>query len=112
MASLAKVISTFGRMGARVAVQQMTKDVLRWHGTPFVIDVRTDAAGEFFEILKTRSVELRVMDSRDRHRHLVLSAEQGEVEDRFLCGHDEPHWFVAGQPEDSGATVSKRRCNR
>jgi hypothetical protein len=32
----------------------MTKDVSRQHGTPFVIDVRTDAAGEFFEILKTR----------------------------------------------------------
>jgi hypothetical protein len=81
----------------------MTKDVSRQHGSPFVIDLRTDAAGEFFEILKTKSVELRVLDSTVRHRHLVLSASQGDIEERFLCGHDEQHWFVVGLPDDSDA---------
>jgi hypothetical protein len=103
MASLERVISTFERMGARATIQHMTKDVLRQCGSPFVIDVRTDAAGEFFEILKTRHVELRVLDSAARHRHLVLSASQGEFDDRLLCGHDERHWFVAGLPHNSRA---------
>lgn len=103
MASLEKVISTFERMGARATVQQMTTKVFRKYGTPFVIDVRMDAAGEVFEVLKTKNVELRVLDSTARHRHLVLSASQGEVEDRFLCGHDERHWFVAGLPDNSDA---------
>ena len=52
---------------------------------------------------RPRVSRLRVLDSAVRRRHLVLSASQGEVEDRFWCGHDERHWFVAGLPENSGA---------
>ena len=103
MASLENVISAFHRIGVRAIVHPMKKDVFQQYGSPFVIDVRMDTAGEFFEILKTKTVELRVLDSRARHRHLVLSASQGEVEDRFLCGHDERHWFVAGLPKEASA---------
>jgi hypothetical protein len=39
------------------------------------------------------------------NRHLVLSASQGSIEDRFLCGHDEQHWFVAGLPDETAANI-------
>ena len=94
-----KVVSAFEKIGARATIQPMTRQLFQRHGTPFVIDVRRRGDGETYEILKTRNVELRVLDSMARHRHLLLAASLGSDEDRFLCGHDEQHWFVAGLRE-------------
>jgi hypothetical protein len=104
MTSLQNLILKFEKMGAGATIRHMTKQMLRQYGTPFVIDVRTNDEGEYFDILKTKSVKLRVLDSTARHRHLLLSAAQGSDEDRFLCGHDEQHWFVAGLPEQADAS--------
>lgn len=101
MTSLDKVILKFQKIGARATIRHMTTDVFRRLRTPFVIDVRRNHEGEYFDILKTRSVVVRVLDSRVRHCRLVLSASNGTEMDRFLCGHDERHWFVAGLPEDA-----------
>ena len=32
-------------------------------------------------------------------RHLLLLVREGKDKSKFLCGHDERHWFVAGIPE-------------
>jgi hypothetical protein len=41
---------------------------------------------------------IEVLDVHPRLRHLVLdvSGDRLPVSGRFLCGHDESHWFVAG----------------
>ncbi|HYM76571.1 MAG TPA: hypothetical protein VE377_11390 [Candidatus Dormibacteraeota bacterium] len=65
------------------------------------LDVRTDAKGEFFFIARNRDAveELIALDVQPREKHLLLlSREKGEKH-RFLLGHDERHWFVAGIPE-------------
>jgi hypothetical protein len=44
-------------------------------------------------------VELHVVDTRPRERHLLLVArrlDSGDLIGKYLCGHDERHWFVAG----------------
>ena len=68
------------------------------------IDVGSDARGEFFDVRFARfggPVELEVVDV-DRHdRHLLLLVRDGEEKSKFLCGHDERHWFVAAVPEDA-----------
>jgi len=43
--------------------------------------------------------ELVVLDVQPRDRHLLLLSREHGRKHRFLLGHDERHWFVAGIPE-------------
>ena len=86
----------FAAVGARLSVAQRP-----WHGSP-LIDVLTDRRGEYFHIAFTGAsdeVELEVIDVRPKDRHLLLLARTADEKSKFLCGHDERHWFVAGIPE-------------
>jgi len=84
---------TFARMGARVLFGPGPLDVLR------------DKQGEFYrlDLDRARNEGYQVVDVSPARRHLVLSL-RGQPEaprdragvERFLCGHDERHWFVAG----------------
>lgn len=40
-----------------------------------------------------------VLDVQPKDRHLVLMSRIGQEKHRYLLGHDERHWFVAGIPE-------------
>jgi hypothetical protein len=86
----------FEAMGARVKFTPL-ETRRRFAGnrvSTFTIDVRRDQRGAFFEIALTdRAPELEVLQARPKERHLLLFASSGE---RFLCGHDERHWFVSG----------------
>jgi hypothetical protein len=44
-----------------------------------------------------------VIDIRPEQRHLLLMARRDNGKQKFLCGHDERHWFVCAVP---GASVS------
>ena len=44
-------------------------------------------------------VEIAVLDVQPADRHLLLLVREGQDKSKFLCGHDERHWFVAGIPE-------------
>ena len=86
----------FATVGARVTVVEGP-----WQGEPR-IDVRTDARGEYFDVRFAdgeSEVELEVVDVRPRDRHLLLLARVDGEKSKFLCGHDERHWFVAAVPE-------------
>ena len=103
----------FAAVGARVKVADGP-----WRGEPR-IDVRADARGEYFDVRFAggeSEVELEVVDAQPRDRHLLLLARVGGEKSKFLCGHDERHWFVAAVPEAArGVRVSRprrRRCSR
>jgi hypothetical protein len=88
----------FATIGARVKVPDSP-----WLGMP-QIDVGTDRRGEFFDLRFTargpaNEVELDVVDARPDARHLLLLVRDGNEKSKFLCGHDERHWFVAAVPE-------------
>jgi hypothetical protein len=101
-------------MGARVKVLEGMSPVSRWNSTRsreetprIVLDIRRDKLGEYFEI-RTASggmQEIVVVNVQPRERHLLLLSrqfgEQGQflAKQKFLCGHDERHWFVAAIPE-------------
>jgi hypothetical protein len=88
----------FAAAGARVKVADHP-----WRGEPR-IDIRTDARGEYFDLRFAgggRNVELEVVDVQPRDRHLLLLARVGGEKSKFLCGHDERHWFVAAVPEEA-----------
>ncbi len=53
-----------------------------------------------------KSADVSVLDVQPKDRHLLLMVRQPaerpglpDIKDKFLCGHDERHWFVAGVPE-------------
>ena len=90
----------FARMGARLKVADRQPGRNRTAGV-ISLDVQTDRKGEFFEITRQPGVEVEVaiLDVQPADRHLLLLVREGKEKSKFLCGHDERHWFVAGIPE-------------
>jgi hypothetical protein len=82
----------FAEMGARLSLAQQP-----WYGAP-----RIDVRGALFDIGFTGKglrAEVEVIDVDARDRHLLLLVRNGGEKGKFLCGHDERHWFVAAVPE-------------
>ncbi len=97
----------FAKIGARAKVHPET----RRDRTGVTIDIGHDGEGEFFDIAlaQPRLADVRVVDTQPRIRHLLLMSEQedGKQKSKFLCGHDERHWFVAAVPERASVSNVK-----
>lgn len=93
----------FAKIGARARVQADQRGSVR---TGVSIDIGRDSAGEFFDIAIGRDApeELTVLDAQPRLRHLLLMSRENDGKHKFLCGHDERHWFVAAVPERAAAS--------
>ncbi len=78
-------------------------------GNRFEVDIQNTGQSEVFQIRLPGdgSVAAKVLDSDWRRRHLVLDVNHRRfgVNQKYLCGHDEFHWFVAALPEKSEATT-------
>ncbi|MEM1183452.1 MAG: hypothetical protein AAGI53_00430 [Planctomycetota bacterium] len=96
------VVRHFERMGARCAISGHPRNGgLR-------ADVRRRGREEWFELEVGAKAELRVVDVRPEMRHLLLlGIDSKGVKNKFLCGHDEREWFVAGVPDDRGVSGVK-----
>src|SRR4051794_24859799 len=90
----------FARIGARLKVADRPSRRSRTSGV-ISLDVQADRKGEFFEIVRQHGAEAEivVLDVQPADRHLLLLVREGKDKSKFLCGHDERHWFVAGIPE-------------
>ncbi len=90
----------FNRIGARLKIADRPAGRFRTEGL-VSFDVRTDRRGEFFEISPQPGAvaEIEVLDTQPSERHLLLLVREGAEKNKYLCGHDERHWFVAGIPE-------------
>ena len=102
----AKLITRhFAKIGARASIQKNQPRA----ETGVSIDIGHDAEGEFFDIAIGRNSprELIVVDTQPRLRHLLLMSRQEDGKHKFLCGHDERHWFVAAVPERASASNVK-----
>jgi hypothetical protein len=90
----------FARIGARVKISD--RPTRRRPAVGMVsLDVQTDRKGEFFEVVRQpgAEAEIAVLDVQPTDRHLLLLVREGKDKSKFLWGHDERHWFVAGIPE-------------
>jgi hypothetical protein len=90
----------FARIGARLKVADRPSRRTPTRGI-LSLDVQADRKGEFFEIVPWPEAEITVLDVQPADRHLLLLVRQGKDKSKFLCGHDERHWFVAGIPESA-----------
>jgi hypothetical protein len=90
----------FGRIGARLQVTAVAGRSQRSAG----IDIRADKTGEYFDIRvhANDSVNYEVVDLQPKMRHLLLLARHENSKEKYLCGHDERHWFVCAVPERRG----------
>ena len=99
----------FNAIGAKVKFDGFSKREDRNWSIPLLIDVRTDRKGEFFRIAvrDKDGPDALILDTKPEERHLLLMVK-GETKDeapmKFLCGHDERHWYVAAIPERAGAS--------
>lgn len=101
----AQLIAKFDRIGARAKIRDARLD--RSGRQNLSIDILHDSHGEYFEISQPKDLRLEAVDVQARDRHLLLVAgernsPQGEMPAKYLCGHDERHWFVAAVPEQPG----------
>jgi hypothetical protein len=92
----------FARIGARLKIADRPVRRIRAPGA-VSLDVQADRKGEFFEIIRqpATEAEIAVLDVQPLDRHLLLLVRDGRNKSKFLCGHDERHWFVAGIPESA-----------
>lgn len=92
----------FAHMGARLKVADRPSRRSRASGL-VSLDVQTDRKGEFFEIVPQpeSNVEVAVLDVQPADRHLLLLVREAGEKHKYLCGHDERHWFVAAIPESA-----------
>jgi hypothetical protein len=94
----------FAKIGARA---KLRTDARRARTSGVSIDIGADRFGEFFDIAvgEPAQVELNVVDAEPRLRHLVLMSREEDGKHKFLCGHDERHWFVAAVPETAAVST-------
>jgi hypothetical protein len=99
------LVERFARMGARVHVREVVHDFDRVRFERPGIDIGHDDRGEFFDLRVARGerVDYEVVDLRPEMRHLLLLGRRDGKKEKYLCGHDERHWFVCAVP---GASVS------
>ncbi len=99
-----ELATKFERIGARVKMADRPSRRSRVPMGTVSLDVRADGHGEFFEVVAPQgdaSPEVAVLDVQPSDRHLLLLVREGREKHKFLCGHDERHWFVAAVPESA-----------
>lgn len=70
------------------------------------VNVLEDKKGATFTLSAEDDVEAQVLHVDGPDRHLVLLLRDGDgTKTRFLCGHDERHYFVAAIPEATPVTT-------
>ncbi len=101
------IVNQFERMGARIRFDDQSERPARYRRFGrYAIDIGQDRKGELFEFrYAVPDLKLTVLHTDRQDRHLVLlvdsrdigaSAKTSTTWQKFLCGHDERHWFVAG----------------
>src|SRR6266851_3821174 len=93
----------FARIGARLKVANRPSRRFRTSAGLVSLDVQADRKGEFFEIARQpdADAEVAVLDVQPADRHILLLIRENGEKHKFLCGHDERHWFVAAIPESA-----------
>jgi hypothetical protein len=95
------LFTKFIRMGARLKILDRPARRSPTEVGSISLDIREDRDGEYFEIVRRPGddPEFAVLDVQSADRHLLLLVRDGDEKQKFLCGHDERHWFVAAVPE-------------
>ncbi|MBI1324172.1 hypothetical protein GC170_13440 [bacterium] len=98
----AHLLRNFARIGTVARIRPS-----RWNR--FSLDIERVGRLERYVIEADDDVDVAVVDVQPRDRHLLLMIknpnEPNLPNSKYLCGHDERHYFVAIIPEVAGATT-------
>jgi len=106
----------FNKIGAQLELNLFNQPTGRWARElpDYSIDVLEEKNNERFLLNIDKQLENQLtfipVDVRAKQRHLLLyvnnpnAAKQNLIKQKFLCGHDERHWFVAGIENANGIT--------
>jgi hypothetical protein len=116
--SLESLKGRFAKIGATLEVKVVPAadrafQRLRWQPRAsqidYLFDVANDQRGERFALTvradAVDKLDFLVVDIQPQQRHLLMLLkrwEAGQRKEKFLCGHDERHWFIAPVPEAEG----------
>ncbi len=97
------LLTKFAQMGARLKLTDRPSRRSRHLAGLLSLDVQSDREGEFFEVVHSPASDpqVEVLDVQSTDRHLLLMVRESGEKHKFLCGHDERHWFVAAIPESA-----------
>lgn len=101
----------FTRIGARLVVRHTPRAA-----RAFDLNIRKDKKGEHFTLaVRDAETDIRVLQANRLGRHLLLFAKASDAAphatgERFLCGHDERHWFVAKVDERVSTVTEAKRA--
>lgn len=94
----------FSRIDAEVRFR-----VPEWRRTGFSLNIERLRRKETFVITSSDEVDFSVVSVEPGIRHLLLMVKDPSVTEvahsKFLCGHDERHYFMAAIPEKAGAST-------
>src|SRR5579864_2147415 len=96
-----RIDNDFRKIGTRLRIRdRVNMTGRRMRARPFNIDILTNKRGrEYFHLERRRPVEIEILDVQPDRRHLLLMVKSGDLTRKFLCGHDERHYFAAGVDE-------------
>lgn len=121
------LLRQFERIGAEIEVDTIAPGAVRDAGTParrlalnegYGLDVIQERRNERYSLIVradlTETLEFTALDVQPRMRHLLLMARRTDEDgvpvsggkSKFLCGHDERHWFVA-VPRETVSSVNE-----
>lgn len=108
----------FARIGATLTVTTTSTFQRGWRPRgfndprQFTLDIQEDKQGERFLLTVREDMQKKLqflpVDVQPKQRHLLLMSKRLDGQDdkqKFLCGHDERHWFVAGVPSSGVVNV-------
>jgi hypothetical protein len=113
----------FSTMGARI---KFSEPDMRRNSNPqsFTINIHRDQEGEFFNVRIKKEIEMMVMDVQKKDRHLLMlvkdpnrfanqysqaSNPRRTSTAKFLCGHDERHWFICAVPGKASTVLQAKQ---
>jgi hypothetical protein len=97
MSDFVKLRDKFERVGARFRHFQDVPTLRRGRVRSFRLGIGRDRRGEFFElVLGDEPAEFKVLSVKPHMRLLLLAVTRDGKTDKFLCGFDERHLFIAG----------------
>lgn len=98
----------FANIGARLRVRRVRQ---LQNSQSFDLDIARDKNGEHFRLsIAGNAPDMNVLQANRAGRHLLLHATGPDGGERFLCGHDERHWFVAAVSERVSTVTDAKRA--
>ncbi len=96
-----RIDNDFRKIGTRLRIRdRVNMTGRRMRARPFSIDILTNKRGrEYFHLERRQPVEIEILDVQPDQRHLLMLVKSGDLTRKFLCGHDERHYFAAGVDE-------------